>query len=148
MSCPSLRRSGMARVNEGSQFYLPPTRLCTSGMSHARQKLFRSRRASPHLGWYSFPVPPRVGGLLGGILRWFARPKTVTHPSTSRGGRKSNARSSSHQRNGNDTNLCNQDGFKNNSPRNLSDYVTIMQCHPLMKRRAKDPTGGRTGRRL
>jgi len=24
----------MARVNEGSQFYLPPTRLSTSGMNH------------------------------------------------------------------------------------------------------------------
>jgi len=30
----SLKRSDMARVNEGSQFYLPPTRLSTSGMSH------------------------------------------------------------------------------------------------------------------
>jgi len=28
----SLKRSGMARVNEGSQFYLLPTRLSTSGM--------------------------------------------------------------------------------------------------------------------
>jgi len=25
----------LARVNEGSQFYLPPTRLSTSGMSHS-----------------------------------------------------------------------------------------------------------------
>jgi len=31
----SLKRSGMARVNDGSQFYLPPTRLSTSGMNHA-----------------------------------------------------------------------------------------------------------------
>ena len=30
----SLKRSGMAHVNEGSQFYLPPTRLSTSGMNH------------------------------------------------------------------------------------------------------------------
>jgi len=29
-----LRRSGMARVNQESQFYLPPTRLFTSGMVH------------------------------------------------------------------------------------------------------------------
>jgi len=28
-----LKRSGMARVNEGSQFYVPPTRLFTSGMN-------------------------------------------------------------------------------------------------------------------
>ena len=40
--------------------------------------------ASPHFAWYSFPVPLKVGGWvnLGGlILRWFARLKTVTHPS-------------------------------------------------------------------
>jgi len=31
----SLKRSGMARVNKGSHsFYLPPTRLSTSGMNH------------------------------------------------------------------------------------------------------------------
>jgi len=30
----SLKRSGMARVNEGSQFYLPPTPLSTRGMNH------------------------------------------------------------------------------------------------------------------
>jgi len=30
----SLKCSGMARVNEGSQFYLPPIRLSTSGMNH------------------------------------------------------------------------------------------------------------------
>ena len=30
----SLKRSGMASVNEGSQFYRPHTRLSTNGMSH------------------------------------------------------------------------------------------------------------------
>jgi len=34
MRYSSLKRSGMARVNEESQFYLPPTRLSTSGMNH------------------------------------------------------------------------------------------------------------------
>jgi len=34
-------------------------------------------------------------GWLGDILRWFARQKTVAHPSTSRGGRESNSRPSS-----------------------------------------------------
>jgi len=48
-----------------------------------------SRRASPHLGRYSFPVPQRVWGWvgLGGWLylpTWYARPKMVTHPSTNR----------------------------------------------------------------
>ena len=33
--CSSLKRSGMTRVNGGSQFYLPPTsRLSRSGMNH------------------------------------------------------------------------------------------------------------------
>ena len=36
-------------------------------------------------------------GWLGEILRWFARPKTVIYPSTSRGGRESNSRPSSPQ---------------------------------------------------
>jgi len=31
-------------------------------------------------------------GWLGEILKWFTRPKTVTHPSTSRGGGESNSR--------------------------------------------------------
>jgi len=34
MSNSSLKRSVMARVNEGSQFFLPPTRLSESGMNH------------------------------------------------------------------------------------------------------------------
>jgi len=34
MSNSPPRRSGMARVNEGSQFYVPPTRLSTTGMNH------------------------------------------------------------------------------------------------------------------
>jgi len=38
-------------------------------------------------------------GWLYEILRWFARPKTVTHPSTSRGGRESNSRPSSRKSN-------------------------------------------------
>ena len=35
----------------------------------------------------------------GEILRWFARPKTVTHPSISRGGRELNPRPSSRESN-------------------------------------------------
>jgi len=43
----------MARVKAITQFYLPPTRLSTNGMSHP---VFTARRrASPHFGRYSFP---------------------------------------------------------------------------------------------
>ena len=38
-------------------------------------------------------------GSLCEIPRWFVRPKTVTHPSTSRGGRQSNSRPSSSKSN-------------------------------------------------
>jgi len=49
----------MARVKGITQFYLPPTRLSTNGMSHP---IFTpSRKASPHFGRYSCPVPQRVG---------------------------------------------------------------------------------------
>jgi len=66
--------------------------------------LLPSRTASPHFGRYSFPVPLRVGGWvdlgwLGEILRWFARPKTVTHPSISSGDRESKSRPSSRESN-------------------------------------------------
>jgi len=53
----------MARDNDGSQFYLPPTRLSTNEMSHPA--FTASRRASPHFGRYSLPVPQRVGGWVG-----------------------------------------------------------------------------------
>jgi len=50
--------------------------------------LFPSRRASPHLDRNSIPVPLRVQAELawvaGYIMRWYARRKTVTHPSTNR----------------------------------------------------------------
>ena len=50
----------MARVKEITQFYLPPTRLSTNGISHL--PFTSSRRASPHFDRYSFPVTQRVGG--------------------------------------------------------------------------------------
>jgi len=41
--------------------------------------LLPSRRASPQFGWYSFPVPLRVGDWVGEILSWFIRRRrTVT----------------------------------------------------------------------
>jgi len=77
----------MARVIELSQFYLPPTCLSTSGMSHT---CLYSPAAERHrtFGWYSFPVPLSWPGWLGEILRWFARSKTVTHPTTNRAKRR------------------------------------------------------------
>jgi len=61
-------------------------------------------RTSQNFGWYSFSFPLRVGGwvslvYLGEILRWFALPKTVTHPSICRGGRELNPRPSSRESN-------------------------------------------------
>jgi len=47
----------MAHVNEGSQFYLLPTRLSIRGMNHSLPAFTPSRRASPHFGRYSFSVP-------------------------------------------------------------------------------------------
>jgi len=80
----------MARVSEGSQFYLPPhVQLCILSWNEACLPLglLPSCRAL-YFGRYSFPVPLRVGdwaGLAGWLQpRWFARPKTVTHPNTNR----------------------------------------------------------------
>jgi len=54
------RRSGMARVNERSRSFT-----ATHTFIHKWNEpypLTPSRRASPHFGWYSFPVLLRVGG--------------------------------------------------------------------------------------
>jgi len=53
----------MARVKGITQFYLPTTHLSTNGISHP--DFTPSRRASPHFGRYSFPVPQRAGGWVG-----------------------------------------------------------------------------------
>jgi len=58
---------------------------------------WRYSPAADHFGWYSFPLSLRVRRLswlrwFGEISRWFTRPKMVTHPSTSGGGRESNLR--------------------------------------------------------
>ena len=50
----------MARVKWITQFYLPPTRLSTNGISYP--VFTPSRTASPHVGRYSLPDPQRVGG--------------------------------------------------------------------------------------
>jgi len=50
----------MTRVKGITQLYLPPTRLSMNGMSHSA--FTPNHKASLHFGWYSFPVPQRVGG--------------------------------------------------------------------------------------
>jgi len=99
----ALRRSGMTSVNEESQnltchpHVYPQLEWATPAFSPQPQSaaalwpVLISRPAEDRrLSW---------PGWLGEILRWFARPKTVTHPSISRGGRESNSRPSSCQSN-------------------------------------------------
>ena len=82
--------------------YLPSTRLSAYGKSHPA---FTPQPQSVTALWPVFISRPAEGrrlslpGWLGEILRWFARRKTVTHPSTSRGGRESNSRPSSRKSN-------------------------------------------------
>ena len=90
----------VARVNEGSHSF---TCHPYPQVAWAILNLLPSR-----WGWhsiiaiwlYSFLVRRRVGGwvglVAGSIPRSFARPKTVTYPSTSRGGREWNSRPSSY----------------------------------------------------
>jgi len=97
MSNSALRYSGMARVNEGiTQFYLPPTRICTSGMNHT---CLYSPAAEHHrpLADTHFTVSRRVEGWvnLGGWLYTEMKcrprksnPDMVTHPSTNRAQRR------------------------------------------------------------
>ena len=60
----SLKRSGMARVNE-DHIVLPATHTFIHKWNEPHLPLLPSCRASPHFGWYSFPVPGRVGGWVG-----------------------------------------------------------------------------------
>jgi len=83
-----------------AQFYLPPTRLSTYGKNHPA---FTPQPQSSTALWPVLISRPAEGrrlswpGRLCEILRWFAGPKTVTHPSISRGGRESNSQPSSHK---------------------------------------------------
>jgi len=48
-----------------------------------------SCRASPHFGWYSFPVPLRIGGWFGPVDWWNTEvvcPLKVIHPNICHGG--------------------------------------------------------------
>jgi len=53
----------MARVNEASLRFT--CHLHVYPQVEWAMPLLPSRRASPHFGWYSFPVPLRVGGWVG-----------------------------------------------------------------------------------
>jgi len=55
------RCSGMAHANEGSSV-LPAIHTFIHKWNEPYLLLTPSRRASPHFGWYSFPVLLRVGG--------------------------------------------------------------------------------------
>jgi len=77
----------MTRVNEGSRSFICHPHVYPQ-VEWAIPAFTPSRRASPHFGWYSFPVQMRVGGWVGlcgsatgETLRWFAHPKTVIRPS-------------------------------------------------------------------
>jgi len=74
----------MARVNEGSRsITCHPHVYPRMEMSHPA--FTPSRSASPHFGWYSFPVPQRVGGWVG-LGDWLRTevvcPPAVGHQST------------------------------------------------------------------
>ena len=75
-----------AQLACGMQFHLPLARLSTHGMSCA--SFYSQPQIITVFDRYFFPIPLTVGGwvgLCGGYIpRWFARPKTVTHPSTNR----------------------------------------------------------------
>ena len=77
------KRSGMARVLKGSQFYLHiSTPSSTIGMSHTCLCL-------PSYSWYSFTDPGGMEGWVGSsvdgyVVRQFTCPKAVTHPTTNR----------------------------------------------------------------
>jgi len=72
----SLKRSGMARVNEGSHSFT-----CHPRVIHMWNEpylpLLPSRRASPHFGRYSFSVPLRVGGWVGLNMEPMFQPTTL-----------------------------------------------------------------------
>ena len=74
MSCSSLRRSSMARVNEGSHsFTCHPHVYPQVEWAILPLLPMQPRRASPHFDRYSFPVPLRVGGWVGlsGLVKYW-----------------------------------------------------------------------------
>jgi len=63
---------------------LPATHAFIHKWNEPYLPLLPSRRTSPHFGWYSFPVPLRVGGWvgLGGLVKyWGGLSAEDGHPS-------------------------------------------------------------------
>jgi len=89
----SLRCSGMARDNKGSHSF-------TSHL-HVYPRTFTLQLQRITTVWLVLISHTTEGrrlswrGWFDEILRWFARPKTVIHPSTSHGGWESNSQPSS-----------------------------------------------------
>jgi len=76
------KRSGMARVNEGSHNFIchPHVYACRLEWAVPVFTLY----PSSHFGWYSFPVPMRVRGwvCLDGLVKyWGGWPPEDGHPS-------------------------------------------------------------------
>jgi len=81
----------MAWVNEGSQFYLPPTHLSTSRMNHTCL-YFPSVERHRTLADTHFPFrwgkKAELAWVAGYKPRGFSRPQTVSRPSTNRARRR------------------------------------------------------------
>ena len=87
MSNSPLRRSGMARVNEGSHSFTCHPHVYPQIEWTIPAFTPQPHSVTEHFGLYSFSVPTRVKGwvgLSGWSRRWFTRRQTVTHPSTNR----------------------------------------------------------------
>ena len=103
MSCSSLKRSDVARVNDGSHRFTCHPHV----YPHVEWTIpvLTPQLQTVAAFWLVLKSHPAEGkrlswpGWFGEILRLFARPKTVIHPSTSRGGRESNSRPSSRKSN-------------------------------------------------
>ena len=79
---PPQKRSGMARVlKESHSFTFTPTRSSAIGMSHTCLCL-------PSYSWYSFTDPEgwkaELAWVAGYVVRQFACPKAVIHPTSNR----------------------------------------------------------------
>jgi len=74
----------MARINEGSQFYPPPTPLSMSGINHTCLHPPAAEHSRILVGTHFPSTEGRQlswSEWLGEILRWFARRKLDGHPS-------------------------------------------------------------------
>jgi len=61
----------MALVNEGSHSFTCHPHVYPQVEWTIPAFILPSRRASPHFGWYLFLVPLKVGGCLGGLVKYW-----------------------------------------------------------------------------